>query len=661
MSFRKLQSDEIAALQSNGCRSDSWTDIEVVEHFIPEQIHNVHFAGKIRLGRYSGSIELESGIVRPCGLYDSYIADCTLGDRVYIAGVGNLSRYTIGTDVVIENAGTVAVTGTTSFGNGIRINILNEAGGRELIIFDRLSAQIAYMMVTCRHDNVFVECLSDIIHRYVSEKSSTTGVIDAGARVRNCNVIRNVYIGPYAVITGITYLEEGTLASSPEDPVFIGHGVSAKNFIVQSGTKVDSGVLLTDCFIGQGVRMGKQFSAEHSAFFANCEGFHGEVCSIFAGPYSVTHHKSTLLIAGMFSFYNAGSGTNQSNHMYKLGPVHQGILERGAKTGSFCYLLWPTRIGAFSAVIGSHHGNFDSSEFPYSYIHEEGGKSVLTPAMNLFTVGTHRDSAKWPERDRRKDSVKFDLIHFDLLNPYTIGKVLRGENILQTLGSTASKEQEFVTYKGLAIKRLLIKTVHKYYELAVRIYIGDELLRRLEMAGKPESLQEIRNVLTYERADYCLQWIDAGGMFIPKTAYDSLLASVKNGTIASLGDIQSAIELIYAGYDRLAWAWCAALIEQRYESEIGRIGKSHLLRIIQEWHDSSLKINNMIANDAAKEFDAGSRIGFGIDGDETVRDLDFEAVRGAYTTHPFTIRLMKEAEIIRNRASEMIQSLQAIR
>ena len=45
----------------------------------------------------------------------------------------------------------------------------------------------------------------------------------------------------------------------------------------------------------------------------------------------MTHHKSTLLIAGMFSFMNAGSGSNQSNHMYKLGPIHQGAMERGAK------------------------------------------------------------------------------------------------------------------------------------------------------------------------------------------------------------------------------------------------------------------------------------------------------------------------------------------
>jgi NDP-sugar pyrophosphorylase family protein len=97
-------------------------------------------------------------------------------------------------------------------------------------------------------------------------------------------------------------LEEGTLRSCIEAPVFIGTGVIAKKFIILSGSSVDGGAMLDRCFVGQGVKIGKQFSAENSVFFANCEAFHGEACSLFAGPYTVTHHKSTLLIASLASF-----------------------------------------------------------------------------------------------------------------------------------------------------------------------------------------------------------------------------------------------------------------------------------------------------------------------------------------------------------------------
>jgi hypothetical protein len=660
MKYRKLRSDEISLLQSNGCRSDSWENIDVVDDFQPGNIRNIQFEGNIRLGRFDGKIELEPGLVRTCGLYDSYISDCTIGDSVYIAGVGNLFRYRIGNDVVIENSGFVGVTGTTTFGNGRHIIVLNEAGGRELIMYEELTAQIAYIMVTCRHDEKLIERLSTLIDIYASGKKSSIGIIETGVRIRNCTEIRNVAIGRNVRLTGTALLEEGTLAGSSEDPVVIGSGVTMKTFIVQSGTVIESGALLSDCFVGQGVRMGKQISAENSAFFANAEGFHSEVCSVFAGPYSVTHHRSTLLIAGMFSFYNAGSGTNQSNHMYKLGPVHQGILERGAKTGSFSYLLWPTRVGAFSAVIGKHNTNFDSSEFPFSYIHEEEGKSVLTPAMNLFSAGTHRDGMKWPHRDRRKDPVKHDLIHFELFNPYTIGKVLNAQKILHNLGSAASKEQEFINYKGIAIKRLLIKTVIKYYELSVQIYTGNMLVRRLERGERFRSISDIGHFLSYDANDYHPEWIDASGMFMPKAAYDNLLESVKNGTIGSVSDLFGHLLQIYSAYDRMTWAWCAALIEKRHSLRIGTVQKTQLLRIIHDWRDASLKLNNMIANDAAKEFDTTSRIGFGIDGDESVRDMDFNAVRGTFDKNSFIIQLTHEADTIRRQAGELIQSLEAI-
>lgn len=91
--------------------------------------------------------------------------------------------------------------------------------------------------------------------------------------------------------------------------------------------------------MGQACKLGHNHSASILCFQQLPREENGEACAIFAGPYTVTHHKSTLLIAGMFSFMNAGSGSNQSNHMYKLGPIHQGTLERGAKTTDSYILL----------------------------------------------------------------------------------------------------------------------------------------------------------------------------------------------------------------------------------------------------------------------------------------------------------------------------------
>ena len=43
----------------------------------------------------------------------------------------------------------------------------------------------------------------------------------------------------------------------------------------------------------------------------------------------------------------------------RLGPIHQGTLERGAKTTSDSYILWPARVGAFSLVMAVSYTHLD--------------------------------------------------------------------------------------------------------------------------------------------------------------------------------------------------------------------------------------------------------------------------------------------------------------
>jgi len=404
--YRPLSKAEKTALEDQGCSCRDLNKVLVSGSFNPVRVRNTVFSGEVRLGSFNGEAAFESGISRPAGVYDSRVHNSSIGDDALVCHVGQLAHYDIEPGVIVDRVDVLEVGGVTAFGNAVKIEILCEAGGRELPIYDGLTSQIAYLLVLYRHDTALTSALTAMIERFAESRTSNRGTLRKGTKVLNSGRIVNVCLGPFVTVNGALRLEEATVRGAEADPVLIGEGVVAKRFIAQSGSRIESSAMIDGCFVGQGVRLGKQFSAENSAFFANCEGFHGEAVSLFAGPYTVTHHKSTLLIAGLFSFYNAGSGTNQSNHMYKLGPLHQGVLERGCKTGSFSYLLWPSRVGAYTAVIGKHYANFDTSGLPFSYINEDSGKSVVTPAMNLFTVGTRRDSEKWPGRDRRKDAEK---------------------------------------------------------------------------------------------------------------------------------------------------------------------------------------------------------------------------------------------------------------
>ena len=658
MTYRHLTKEEINTLLSQNCFADNWTGITVKEGFSTENIINTRFEGNIKLGIYSGTIEVEKNISRTCGIYNSFISNCEIGDYVYISEVKNLSNYIIEGNVVISNVGSMALKGESAFGNGIEIEVLNEGGGRELPIFDRLSSQIGYLTVLYRHDKAFTDKILGLIKDYCESKRSTRGLVQTGARIQDSLIIRNVTVGSYAVISGASLLEEGTIRSCKEAPVFVGMGVIAKKFILLSGSIVEGGVILDRCFAGQGVKIGRQFSAENSAFFANSEAFHGEACSLFAGPYTVTHHKSTLMIASLVSFFNAGSGTNQSNHMYKLGPLHQGIMERGCKTGSFSYLLLPNHIGAFTVVMGKHYANFDTADFPFSYISEEKGKSELTPAMNLFTVGTRRDVDKWPSRDRRKDPDKLDLINFDLFSPYIVGKIINGINILNELTEKTDKKQDYVSYKGININRLLLKTTRKYYEIALKLYIGQEVVKRIEALAENSSLADLRNMLTAQGTEGTGKWVDICGLFSPASKIDELVDSVKTCKIRSVDELYENLASIYNNYNNYAWTWCSNLISQQTGDKPENILIDSLIQFIIEWKSYAIKLNNMILKDAEKEFDPGSKLGFGIDGDVDTRDNDFQAVRGVYENNKFVISLQKESKEIEEKANRVLAILE---
>ncbi|MCX6120901.1 MAG: DUF4954 family protein [Ignavibacteriales bacterium] len=660
MGYRILSEIEISQLKSQGCSSEDWNHVHVKDPFTANNFRNVTFSGNIELGVFQNKVVIASGIERDCGIQNCFIHNCSIGDNVFLSNVASLVNYVISDNVIIENVASLKVHGQSSFGNGIEIDVLNEAGGRSLKIFDRLSAQMAYMIVFYRHHPNLIDKLNKMIDEYVATKTSSRGMIERNVHISNTTTISNVYIGAFSQIEGASCLEEGTIQSCREAPVFIGTGVFARKFIILSGSKIDQSAILEKCFVGQSVKVGKQYSAENSTFFCNSELFHGEGCSVFAGPYTVSHHKSSLLIAGFFSFYNAGSGTNQSNHMYKLGPVHQGILERGAKTGSFSYLLWPSRVGPFTNVIGKHYANFNTSELPFSVISEHEGRSVCVPAMNMFTVGTRRDSMKWPARDGRKDQIKLDLLHFNVWSPFLIGKILHGLEKLKELSQHAREGQDYINFNGISIQKLLVKTSSKYYEMAIKMFLGDCVLRKLNSLGSLSSFKEIQSALSQDVANELTHWLDINGLLAPEPVITNFINRIINGEIKDIQDFHRQLLDIHKNYDQEEWKWCAKLIEIRSNQPINNVTIETLKIIIDEWKTTALKFNNMILQDAMKEFNSDTKLSYGIDGDEMVRDADFVAVRDTYEHNSFVKSVREDSVQIEAKAKSALEFLKGL-
>ncbi len=638
--YRNLFDEEIGQLVYQGCSSTDWNLVKVSHDFIPDCINNSKFTGYVRLKSFSGTVKLVGGITFKTGIYNAWLHNCEVGKDALIHNVRSyIANYRIEENVVIHNVTTLAVDGETSFGNGVVVESINEGGGREIPIYDYLSTHVAYMMSLYRHRPKLVNALKNMVASYVGFVTSGQGVIGANSKILNCNTILNVKMGPKTTIDGAKKLKNGSINSNYEAPVLIGEGVIMDDFIVSSGSKIADATLISKCFIGQGCVLDKHYSAENSLFFANCQGFHGEACSIFAGPYTVTHHKSTLLIAGLFSFLNAGSGSNQSNHLYKLGPIHQGILERGAKTTSDSYLLWPSRIGAFSLVMGRHYKHCDTTDFPFSYLIESKDESILVPGVALKSIGTVRDTQKWPRRDKRTDSNLLDLINFNLLSPYTINKMMKGREKLLAIRKSSGEYATAYSYDKMKIDKNALDRGIQLYEMAIWKFLGNSVITCLQEREYHDDA-EIRKALKPNTKFGKGYWVDLSGMICPYEALNQMLESIETNDILSLEEVNSGLAMLHKNYYNFEWTWAVEVLEKFYGKAIDNFTADDVIAVVEKWKKSVLEIDRYLYEDAKKEFSMTKKTGFGVDGQNGDRELDFAEVRGEFENNE-TVKAIK--------------------
>ncbi|MDD4141895.1 MAG: DUF4954 family protein, partial [Bacteroidales bacterium] len=613
LKYRKLDENEITLLQANNCRCDDWNNVSVADNFSPEYVKNNNFSGEVYLGAFTEKHILPGNVVIHSGISDATIHNCTIKDNVYINHVhGYLANYIIEENCLIYNVDVMAVDGDSSFGNGVTVTVMCETGGREVKIYDELSAHTAYIMAMYRDRKDMIGRLNAMVDEYSLGRRSSIGRVGQRCVISGCKEIKNVNFGDGSRIENAFRLKNGTVNSAETSPSYIGIGVIAENFIVSSDTKITDGVLLFNCFVGQGCELGRQYSAENSLFFANCAGFHGEACSIFAGPYTVTHHKSTLLIAGQFSFMNAGSGSNQSNHMYKLGPIHQGILERGSKTASDSYILWPAKIGPFTVVMGRHTANIDSSDLPFSYLIENNDESIIVPAINLKSVGTIRDAQKWPHRDRRKSDDVLDCINFNLLSPFTINRMFNGIEVLQLLQESSGYTSQWYTYRSMKMKNSSLCRAIDLYKLGIMKFLGNSLISRIENIPITTD-EDLVKALMPDSETGIGEWLDIAGLIAPKTEIKKVLDEVDNGSL-KLNDINRRFKEINSNYYSYEWTWALKQIEDMLGKPFARFTKQDVVTIVERWKTAVITLDNMLYEDAKKEFNLISKTGFGADG-----------------------------------------------
>ena len=592
--YRFLTDDEIRVLENNSCWAEDWQRVQVADEFSPYNFHRVILYGDIRLGVFENQVEVSKGFVKHSGINDATLRNVTVGDNCLIEKVGNfINNYTIGNDCYISNTSTMETTEGASFGEGHLISVLNEMGDGNVVLFHDLNSQLAAFMVKYFKDKQLKDSLTRLINEEIRFTQPERGTIGNGVKIINSKEITNTVVKEDCEINGAARLSDCTILSSKDDSVYIGTGVICENSIISNGCSITNSVKMQDCFVGEACQITNGFTAEASVFFANSYMANGEACAAFCGPFSASHHKSSLLIGGEFSCYNAGSNTNFSNHAYKMGPLHYGVLERGSKTASGAYVLMPAKIGSFSVCFGKLMNHPDMRCLPFAYLLAYGETMYIVPGRNITTVGLYRDIKKWPKRDKRAASSRKSIINFDWLSPFTVGEIVEGKKILENLRQAGGKNVSSYNFQEYIINASSLKKGIKYYDIALRIYMGAVLKRAVkgQWLGKPTT--------TVGEGT----WNDLSGLLLPASEEQRLLNDIKNGAIESIHEVIERFNDINEHYREYQWVWTYKLIMDYYG--VDELTEQVMQRIREDYVRARRAWIAEIRKDAEKEFAMG--------------------------------------------------------
>ena len=595
MQYRSLTFEEIEILESNSCWAEDWSRVEVAEDgFQAKFFHRVMFYGDVQLGSVQKEVEITKGFVKHSGINDATLRNVTVGNDCLIEKVGNyINNYTIGDDCLISNISVMETTEGATYGEGNLISVLNEVGDGNVIFFHDLNSQFAAFMVKHFNDKDLKNAIRRLVKEEIARTNPERGTIGNNVKIVNTREITNTVIQDDCEISGASRLSDCTILSSEYASVYIGTGVICENSIISDGSSIVNSVKMQDCFVGEACQISNGFTASQSVFFANSFMSNGEACAAFCGPFCASHHKSSLLIGGMFSFYNAGSGTNFSNHAYKMGPMHWGILERGTKTASGSYLLMPATIGTFSVCFGKlmHHPN--TTTLPFSYLIAEADKMYLVPGRNITTVGLYRDIRKWPKRDMRPQQTQKSIVNFDWLSPYSVGEILQGKKILENLRQASGDNVSSYNYHEYVINATSLRKGIKYYDIALRIYMGAVLKRAHKWGffGKPQTEVGLG------------RWDDLSGLLLPVSEERRLIEDIKSGSLETIEEVVNRFQEINENYRIYQWAWTYRMILEYYG--INEISPEDDARIKQDYIEARRAWIAEIKKDAEKEFEMG--------------------------------------------------------
>ena len=518
--YRNLTASEIEQLERSGNCAENWSAVKVTDQFSVSCLHGNCFDGEVRLGAITSGKVKDGDLTLREGIYNSTLADVTVGDHPAIHNVHMLSNYTLGDNVLLFNIDEMTCTADAK--EVAWLEPMNENGGRRILPFSGMTIGDAYMWARYRGRKRLMERLEQMTYETLGTAEGRYGRVGDNCVIKNTKTLHNVSVRSKADdpsrIEGCIVLSDGVVGYG----CTVEHGVIAVRFLLGEHVHLEFGLRLNDTVVGD------------NSTLARCE-----VGNSIIFPAHEQHHNNSFLIAGLIMGQSniAAGGTIGSNHNSRTAD-NEIAAGRGFWPGLCCSFKHSSRFASYCLLAKADYPAELDIKLPFALVNNNASKDQLEvmPAYwwmyNMYAMD--RNSKKFAKRDKRV--VKAQNIEFDNLAPDTAEEMLHGMELLRGWMKASTDGTVYADGMEKGKRRTVIlkaKEGLKAYEDMLVFYA----MKNLESGQCPEVSGQSEK-----------EWLNIGGQLVAKPDMEQLIADVENGAIDSWDAVHSRFNTLWGTY-----------------------------------------------------------------------------------------------------------------
>ncbi|MDP1844231.1 MAG: DUF4954 family protein [Sediminibacterium sp.] len=585
--YRNLTAYEIESLVRNGNTTDNWNHILVSDAFNPSLVKNCKFHGLVRIGKLEPFCLGFSDLKAPVGLYNSTIISCDFGDNVVIDNVHYLSHYIIGSEAIITNVNELVTTNHAKFGTGIIkkdekeevriwLELCNENTGRRVMPFNGMLPGDAFLWSRFRDDKVLQDKFKEFTEKKCDDKRGYYGKVGDRTVIKNCRIIKDVWIGSDAYLKGANKLKNLTVNSGPEGRTQIGEGCEMVNGIVGFGCRAFYGIKAVRFIMADHAQLKYGARLINSYLGQNATISCCEVLNSLIFPAHEQHHNNSFLCAALVMGQSniAAGATIGSNHNSRSADG-EIIMGRGFWPGLCVSLKHNSIFASFNMISKGDYPAELNIPFPFSLISNDVQHDRLTimPAYwflyNMYALA--RNAWKYIDRDKRSNKIQH--LEYNYLAPDSINEIFTALRKLELYTGKAyilSQKKGAVTdEEAIEVGKLLLKSNNKLvndleivaddienskrktvlvkvlaaYQVFedIVLYYGTEQLIQIIQDQKPTSIDALRKLMPAKKSRN--NWVNLGGQLLPETDLQDLKKKIASQKIKSWDDVHAFYSL----------------------------------------------------------------------------------------------------------------------